>query len=791
MSDPHSLARAQLAELLAEKPTVIRLREIEPGRLHRSRWERERDQLHLDVELSTHGLRAEQGAEEVAAWEPFTFIIDAHYPHRPPGVRVAAGEGAGEKRWAHLPYVQWAVLLRLFGDESEQWNAAEGLYGLVDRVREWMRAMLAGELPPDGLLLRPPRPQLSPRSRHLRVEPELTLPHERETDLLYAWCTDHDGEQKISRWLRESQLQEQLASAHRTGEKFHLAPALLLGTTLQIRYPSSLGELYREINELPLLAGLRLADPAGALEEALRRAAAANQTSPADSFSRQILLLGTRLGSTDSAHLTAWSMPGTIDEDSGLEWLEIDDGRHGVVRRRRQGPVTAWLDGKKVLLLGCGSLGAPIAEHCVRAGVKTLTLVDHGTVTPPDLLNQPYAPADINEPKVERLAQRLRALRSDLEVRPHNEDILAFFDRDSGAPADHDLVVDATSQVSVRSAIEVAHRRDRDAWPPLLTLLLGPTAERAMVLLCREGATAAGYDVLRRTAIDTRVSGRAEAWEDILQDFLTSAGRRGILHPGSAVQTHALASALFWAGLAELENSTREEPMVAIPVRLPGRDLPLKSMWLTWCNDHLVADVPQEGSPVSYEVRLSQRALATMRTESRRNHRERAPGVPSGGVLFGAFDDTLRILHIDAAGRPATDVTLYGHDRAGTQALNAHHRRGTQNRVRLVGSWSLHPDGHRDKPLPQDQLLQELARLNGDASDPAHRFDHRFDHRFVLLSLTPTEGEEDEWRKSGRIPPLQMSILFHDVTALHHSRRVPPPCGNPRCIQQRPGEHHG
>lgn len=777
MPDPHTLAEVQLAELLAEKPQVIRRREGRRGRRRLSIWEQDEDRLMLlEVELSTAGLHRGQDSEEVC-WEPFTFIIDEHYPHRPPGVRVAAGAGSEEKRWAHLPNVQWAVLLRLFGDDSEQWNAAEGLYGLVDRVRGWLRGMVADDLPGDGLMLPPPRPQLSPRGRHLRVEPELALPRQREPELLYAWCTHREGEQRISRWLREKEVPDQVAAARQGGERFHLAPVLLLGTTLDIRYPSTLQELYGEIGDLPLRAGRTLADPAAALKEAVGRAATLNQSSPAESFPQQILLLGSRLGETGSAHLTAWSVPAAARGNSRLEWLAIDDARPSVARRRRQGPVTAWLDGRDVLLFGCGSLGAPIAEHCVRAGVRTLTLVDHGTVTPPDLMNQPYTPADLNQPKAERLAHRLRDLRPDLAIRHHHEDIRSFLHGYPGAPADHDLVVDATSQVGVRSAIELAHQHGRQNWPPLLTLLLGSTAERAMVLLCREGATAAGYDVLRRTAIDTRVSGSSEAWKDILGDLLIASGSRGPHHPGSAVQTHALASALFWAGLAELENSTREEPMMAIPVRLPGRDLPLKSTWLAWLNDHLLTDVPQEGTTTCYEVRLSRRALATMRTESRRNHREGQPGAPSGGILFGAFDDALRILHIDAAARPATDITLHGHDREVTQALNAHHRRGTQDRVRLIGRWGLHPDGYRARPLDQGKILRELARLNCDTG----RDDHRFDHRFVLLSLSPSEEEEREWRKGGELPGLRVRILPHD----------PARCGNPKCGEQRAGEHHG
>ena len=73
------------------------------------------------------------------------------------------------------------------------------------------------------------------------------------------------------------------------------------------------------------------------------------------------------------------------------------------------------LQGKKVLVVGNGGVGSPIAASLAAAGVASMSLFD------------PHAPAS------EGLAERLRAAYPDLEVSTGSKD-----------PAGHDLVVNAT-----------------------------------------------------------------------------------------------------------------------------------------------------------------------------------------------------------------------------------------------------------------------------------------------------------------------------------------------------------
>ena len=78
-----------------------------------------------------------------------------------------------------------------------------------------------------------------------------------------------------------------------------------------------------------------------------------------------------------------------------------------------QGSPLHWLAGKRVLVLGCGALGASAAEACARAGVAALHLVDNGLVTPGILVRQPYGDADVGQPKARSLAARLATIGRD------------------------------------------------------------------------------------------------------------------------------------------------------------------------------------------------------------------------------------------------------------------------------------------------------------------------------------------------------------------------------------------
>src|SRR5512134_720568 len=112
------------------------------------------------------------------------------------------------------------------------------------------------------------------------------------------------------------------------------------------------------------------------------------------------------------------------------------------------------LDGR-VLLIGAGGLGCPLAQYLAAAGVGTLGLIDHDRVDVSNLQRQVlYATADVGRLKVEVAAERIRAQNPDVRVVTHavkltSQNALALLE-------DWDVVVDGSDNFPTRYLVNDA-----------------------------------------------------------------------------------------------------------------------------------------------------------------------------------------------------------------------------------------------------------------------------------------------------------------------------------------------
>ena len=73
----------------------------------------------------------------------------------------------------------------------------------------------------------------------------------------------------------------------------------------------------------------------------------------------------------------------------------------------------------RVAIVGCGALGSGSADPLVRSGIGRLTLIDADRLTEHNLQRvSVYRESDIGRPKVEALAEALRATNRDCDIRP-------------------------------------------------------------------------------------------------------------------------------------------------------------------------------------------------------------------------------------------------------------------------------------------------------------------------------------------------------------------------------------
>jgi sulfur-carrier protein adenylyltransferase/sulfurtransferase len=103
----------------------------------------------------------------------------------------------------------------------------------------------------------------------------------------------------------------------------------------------------------------------------------------------------------------------------------------------------------RVLLIGAGGLGCPLAQYLAAAGVGTLGLVDFDVVDASNLQRQVlYGTADVGRPKAEVARERILALNPDVKVEVHQVRLAS--DNALGILGEYDVVVDGTDNFPTR-----------------------------------------------------------------------------------------------------------------------------------------------------------------------------------------------------------------------------------------------------------------------------------------------------------------------------------------------------
>jgi len=113
------------------------------------------------------------------------------------------------------------------------------------------------------------------------------------------------------------------------------------------------------------------------------------------------------------------------------------------------------LKAAKVLLVGTGGLGAPMALYLAAAGVGTLGLVDFDVVDASNLHRQViHSTPDVGRPKLDSAADKLNALNPDIKVVKHNTMLTSANAME--ILKDYDIVADGTDNFQTRYLVNDA-----------------------------------------------------------------------------------------------------------------------------------------------------------------------------------------------------------------------------------------------------------------------------------------------------------------------------------------------
>lgn len=185
-----------------------------------------------------------------------------------------------------------------------------------------------------------------------------------------------------------------------------------------------------------------------------------------------------------------------------------------VLARDYQLPTLGARAGKKVLVLGCGSLGAPVAELLARAGIGKLDLLDMEAFEAENCARHILGASDIGRGKAESLAVRLRQLVPGIEVGAYRARATDWI-QSVCKPDAYDLVVDCTGESHVR--VMLAHYRSHSVGPcPMVHAWVEPFCAAAHVVHI------AGHEVWPDDDPGERVA--AASWGDDVRINLPACG---------------------------------------------------------------------------------------------------------------------------------------------------------------------------------------------------------------------------------------------------------------------------
>ena len=109
----------------------------------------------------------------------------------------------------------------------------------------------------------------------------------------------------------------------------------------------------------------------------------------------------------------------------------------------------------KVLVVGAGGLGSPVALYLAAAGVGTIGIVDDDVVDLSNLQRQIlHATADVGRPKVDSAADTLRSLNPEVQVIAHKCRLAA--DNVMAIISEYDFVVDGTDNFPAKFLVNDA-----------------------------------------------------------------------------------------------------------------------------------------------------------------------------------------------------------------------------------------------------------------------------------------------------------------------------------------------
>ena len=717
--------------------------------------------VHITLDCSRH--EHVDGGLRLHDREGITLSIPADFPFSPPQPLTT------HTRFRGFGHVHWGHWLCLYVSPETQWNPSQGMFGFIAQLYEWLRRGARNELDHPEAPLHPP---IAYRVASTSVCVNADTPTRADWPWFGAAVLTETkpGLLEVNAWQ----------PVHLVPSTVSFAPTFLLDFELPYEYPRTVEHLLLHLDAkgLPssrVLAHLMLASERVALgvplyvgigtpsrgiagDLAQRRQHLTFWEIEADDVSKlRNASLACNISSQYQGRETPEEIQTLIDavwetlitwrKNARVRWCQVLENRPEILTPRDEGTPMDWFRGKRVALWGCGAIGGQIAEHLARAGVAELTLYDYARVNPGILVRQNFSKSEINDAKAEALAQRIQSIAPSVTVITKLENVFSRTLSTADWDADVDVVIDATASLRVRSKLE-ARIKDHEPCVPVAAIMFSASAEHAVAVVAPAVYRAGTLDVFRRLGLAAFNRGWLRNWATA---FWTDNAVQGLRQPEPGcsdptfVASHADVAALSARALNAIAATLAENGDTASGFLISQSSDQREHRFrfrpdIRWVSEGL-------------DFRMSAAAWRDMTSWIRAGARERSAQHETGGLLFGAFDETLGIAWItNVSGPPGRQLVR----RRALRLRNPGHERAVP---RLRRPYPSHRPVRRNLALPSHQRRRaEFDRLR------RHRRDLRHSTR---SQRAPTDGNRrpcqrgasGNWRlrvretRTGRTPP--------------------------------------
>ena len=148
---------------------------------------------------------------------------------------------------------------------------------------------------------------------------------------------------------------------------------------------------------------------------------------------------------------------------------------------------TAKLLDSTVVVVGCGSVGAPVACTLAQAGAGRIVLVDYDVISWPNVGRHPLGASAVGRNKAEALAERLQVDFPHLQIENRACGLQEFLQSDAELMESADLIIAATGSWSAESALNRWHVEQGRPSPILYCWTEAHACAGHAVAIVREG----------------------------------------------------------------------------------------------------------------------------------------------------------------------------------------------------------------------------------------------------------------------------------------------------------------